>query len=157
MAVAVSAAAHAVFGEGDAGVRVTADIGGEEGNRITVALVDPQANSSALSINVVGQAITVSLATDAAGALTTTATQLVAALNAHADASALVTAAATGGGTGVVAAAPATGLTTPSSDAHAFSCQPLEFLHLKHGTGESIWAWRPAGIERAVVVYGEAP
>ena len=103
-------AASADFGAGAAGLRVTADAVGAAGNKISVALVNPGANNSALAIAVVDQAITISLATDATGALTTTATQLITALNADADASALVTGAITGTGAGVVAVAPATAL-----------------------------------------------
>ena len=103
-------AALADFGEGAAGFRVTAQTAGAAGNKISVALVDPGANSSALAIAVAGLAITIKLATDNAGALTTTATQLVTALNAHADASKLVTGAITGAGGGKVEVAPATAL-----------------------------------------------
>ena len=103
-------AASADFGAGAAGFRVTADAAGAAGNKISVALVDPGANSSALAIAVAGQAITISLATDNAGALTSTATQLITALNAHADAGALVTGAVTGTGGDVVAVEPATAL-----------------------------------------------
>ena len=103
-------AASADFGAGAAGFRVTADTAGAAGNRISVALVDPGQNSQALSVNVAGQAITISLTTDATGTITTTATQLVTALNANAAAGALVTGAVTGTGGGVVATAPTTAL-----------------------------------------------
>ena len=103
-------AALADFGEGAAGFRVTAKAAGAAGDKISIALVDPEANSSALAFAVAGQAITIELATDNAGAITTTATQLVTALNAHAEASQLVTGAITGTGGGKVVVAPATPL-----------------------------------------------
>ena len=107
--VPTSVAAAATFGTGTSEVVVTADAAGAAGNNISVALVDPSANNQTLSVSVVGQAITASLATGAAGAITTTAAQLTAAINANAAASALVT--ATGAGVGIVAAAAATNLT----------------------------------------------
>ena len=103
-------AALAVFGDAASGFRVTADAAGTAGNQIALALVDPGQNTSALAITVVNRVITVSLATSGTGAITTTATRLITALNAHADAGALVTGAATGAGTGVVPVAPATRL-----------------------------------------------
>ena len=103
-------AASAEFGAGAGGFRVTADAAGKAGNRISVALVDPGANSSTLAVAVDDQAISISLATSVAGAITTTTTQLITALNADATASVLVTGAITGTGGGVVAVAPATAL-----------------------------------------------
>lgn len=82
------------------GVSFTSKLTGVAGNNISVRLVDPKANSSALAVSVIGQAITVSLATSAAGAITTTGALLLAAVNAHAGASALVDAAAIAGSTG---------------------------------------------------------
>jgi hypothetical protein len=49
---------------------------------ITMALVNPGVANSALSVTVVGKDITVNLGTDAAGALSSTAAQVVAAINA---------------------------------------------------------------------------
>ncbi|WP_229402363.1 M14 family metallopeptidase [Micromonospora okii] len=58
--------------------------GHEGGNEISVELADPGAADRALEVAVTGRAIRVSLATDAAGAVTSTAAQVVAALNARA-------------------------------------------------------------------------
>jgi hypothetical protein len=82
---------------------------GTDGNAITVALVDPGA-TAALSVSVTGTAITVNLAYS--GAITSTATEVMAAIEASAAASALVTVADTGEseGSGVVAAVTATNL-----------------------------------------------
>jgi hypothetical protein len=63
---------------------------GTAGNTVTVALVDPAANNAALGVVVVGQAVTVNLATGAAGAITSTAAQVIAAVAASAPAAALV-------------------------------------------------------------------
>ena len=107
----IAKAASGVLGGGNSSVRFTADATGAAGNLVSIELVDPGANGSALAIAVAGQAISVSLATNNAGALTTTATQLAVAVKAHAGASALVTAAAAGqAGAGVVAVAPVTPL-----------------------------------------------
>ncbi|HZM81831.1 MAG TPA: M14 family metallopeptidase [Candidatus Limnocylindrales bacterium] len=58
--------------------------GHEGGNDISVTVVNPGSAGQSLSVTVSGKDITVSLATDAAGAATSTAAQVVAALNASA-------------------------------------------------------------------------
>jgi hypothetical protein len=55
--------------------------GHEGGNDITVELADPAAADRALEVTVTGRAIRVSLATDAGGAVTSTAAQVAAAVN----------------------------------------------------------------------------
>ena len=62
------------------------------GNQITAEFKHPGANNAPLSVAVTGKDIVVNLATDATGAITTTAAQIVAAVNADAAASALVSA-----------------------------------------------------------------
>ena len=64
--------------------------GHEGGNDLTIESVDPGAASQPLSVSVSGNDITVNLATDAAGARTSTAAQVVAAINGDPAASALV-------------------------------------------------------------------
>jgi uncharacterized protein YbjQ (UPF0145 family) len=64
--------------------------GHEGGNDVTVELIDPAAADSPLAVSVSGSAIVVSLGTDAGAALTSTAADVVAALNADAASSALV-------------------------------------------------------------------
>jgi hypothetical protein len=66
--------------------------GHEGGNDVTFEVVDPGTANSALGVSVSGRDITVSAATNGAGALTSTAAQIVAAINADPAASALVTA-----------------------------------------------------------------
>jgi Zinc carboxypeptidase/Chitobiase/beta-hexosaminidase C-terminal domain len=66
--------------------------GHEGGNDITAEFLNPGVANSPLSVGVIGNAISVSLATDATGALSSTAAQVVAAINAHPGASALVVA-----------------------------------------------------------------
>lgn len=68
----------------------TAVAAGPDGELITIELLDPGANDQALAISVVGNAISVSLATDSGGVITTTGNALKAALNADPDASALI-------------------------------------------------------------------
>jgi flagellar hook protein FlgE len=91
-------------------VTYTAVNGGIAGNDITIAYVDPGAASQALSIGVVGDAITVTLATDGASAITSTAAEIAAAIAADTDAAALVTATAESTGAGVVTAKAAANL-----------------------------------------------
>ena len=82
--------------------------GQDGGNSLTAQIVNDGA-SKALSVSVAGNAITVHAATDAAGVVTSTAAQVVDAINANADAAKLVTAtkfrATTGAG--IVTAQPA--------------------------------------------------
>jgi len=82
---------------------LTAKTKGIVGNNITLALVDPAGNDQALAVTVTGTAISVSLATGVAGAITTTASQLLTALAASAPAAALVTGALKGSDTGATA------------------------------------------------------
>jgi hypothetical protein len=84
--------------------------GQDGGNDVTAELVKPAA-SQPLAVAVAGKAITVTLATDASGAVTSTAKQVVDAINAQA--SSLVTASTfrATGGTGVVAPTAKTTLT----------------------------------------------
>lgn len=89
-------------------VTYTAVTAGTAGNSITIRLIDPGVDG-ALSIAVVGTAITATLAY-ATGAVTTTATQLVAAVNANVDAAALVL--ASGSGASPLTALSATPLAT---------------------------------------------
>lgn len=84
---------------------------GTEGNAITVTHVDPSGNDQPLAVSVTGTDISVSLATDGAGTITSTAAEVKAAVNAHAEASLLVTCEDEGDGTGVVNAAVETALT----------------------------------------------
>ena len=100
--------AQALFGSANAN-RVGIDSkawGHEGGNSIAVTFANPGAANSPLSVTVSGNEITVSLATSSAGALTSTAAQVVAAIDASPAASAIVDAYTYRGstGTGVVAA-----------------------------------------------------
>lgn len=78
----------------------TALLYGNLGNDISVHLKDPRANNATLAVTVAGKAITVSLATSALGAVTTTAAEVKTAIEANAQADALVTVANTGASTG---------------------------------------------------------
>lgn len=103
----------------DNALTFTAVAYGEVGNAITIAYVDPSDNDIELSVDVVDSAIVVTLATDSGGTITSTAADILAAIEASEAASALVTVtintADTGtndDGSGVVtalAAAPMTG------------------------------------------------
>ncbi len=65
--------------------RVVAVETGTAGNQISIAVVNPGVPNAALAVNVVGKAITVSLATNGAGSATTTLTTLKAALDFYAS------------------------------------------------------------------------
>ena len=95
------------IGTGDALITYEAVDGGTAGNSITVRHV-VSGNDTPLSVSVSSLAVTVNVATGAAGAATSTAAEIVAAVNASSTAKVLVRASASG--TGVVAAASATNL-----------------------------------------------
>lgn len=90
----------------------TAKEGGAEGNAITITIVDPAGNNVALSVDVDGTDIVVTGATDGSSVLTSTAAQVIAAIEEHDTASQLVSVANTGAssGAGVVAAVAETAL-----------------------------------------------
>lgn len=100
-----------------------AKAGGSGGLAITVAYVNPAANNAALSVAVSSNAITVNLATGSGGAITSTAAQIKAAIDAYPAAAALVQVAnaPSNDGTGVVIALSPTNLgdisgTSPTFD-----------------------------------------
>lgn len=105
-AVSPARASRLTIGAGNAAVEIVADAAGAAGNTIEVAFAGPDGNTQALSVSVAGRVITVSLATDGGGAITSTAAQVIAAINTDTEAGALVTAANGDGGdgTGTVAA-----------------------------------------------------
>lgn len=86
---------------------------GTSGNDLTVALLDPGETAQSLEVSVNGNAISVSLATDGGGAITSTAADVIAAVAQDDGANALVIADNEGSstGAGVVAAVGATELT----------------------------------------------
>lgn len=92
------------FAAAESGVTYTAATAGTTGNAIRVRYVDPGSASAPLAVTVSGTDITVTLATDAQGAITSTAAEVATAVNDDASASALVTAAEDGAGSGAVAA-----------------------------------------------------
>lgn len=92
-----------------AGVTFTAKTEGVAGNAIEIEFVDPSGDDASLGVVVVGNKITVNLATDSGGVITSNVDAIVAAINADGDASALVT--ASGSGTDPVAAAALANLT----------------------------------------------
>lgn len=110
--LAVAATFATILAGANNDLAFTAKTAGAAGNAITVALVDPAGNNQALAVNVVASAISVSLATGAGGAITSTAALVKAAVEASGAAAALVTVAHKTGndGTGVVTAMAATNL-----------------------------------------------
>lgn len=85
----------------NADLTYTAKAYGTDGNSITVTHVDPSGNNKVLAVTVSGKDITVSLATDGSGNITSTANEVKAAVDAHAEASALVAVTVEGTGAGV--------------------------------------------------------
>jgi hypothetical protein len=91
---------------GNDGVTYTAVTAGMAGNNISVQLKDPKANTQSLSVSVNGTSITVNLATDGSGVITSTAADVITALTNDANAALLITAAATGASTGATVVTP---------------------------------------------------
>ena len=100
-----------VVGDNNA-ITFTAKVAGAIGNATKVQLKDPAGNDQALKVDIAGDVVEVSLATGPAGAITSTAAQVIVAVNAHLFAKTLVSATNTGAstGVGVVAAVAATAL-----------------------------------------------
>ncbi|HKJ57087.1 MAG TPA: M14 family zinc carboxypeptidase, partial [Nitriliruptoraceae bacterium] len=109
--------------------------GHEGGNDLTIAYLDPAASNSPLAVSVSGNDIVVSLATNAGGAVNSTAAQVVAAVNASPDASALVTATTYRGstGTGTVPAAAQVALTDGLNAPDHVLREPFQPLMLRIG------------------------
>ncbi|MEU2611275.1 M14 family zinc carboxypeptidase [Micromonospora sp. NPDC007271] len=128
--------AQAQFGTGSASiVYVTSKAyGSEGGNDITMSLVNPGSANAPLTVGVSGKAVTVSLATNGSGAITSTAAQVVAAVNGNADAAKLLTASTYRGnaGSGVVAAA-VTKLTDNLKAPASVSRDPFQMKVLRIG------------------------
>ena len=84
------------------------------GNSLTARLLAPTGPNQALSVTFTGNALRVNLASNAEGAVTSTANQVIAAINAHPDANRVVRATKyrTSTGEGIVAP----GVTSPLSD-----------------------------------------
>ena len=93
-------AASVTLGTGTSALTLTADTAGIAGNELSIRLRNPGANSAALSVSLSDKAITVHLATDSSGIITSTPATIKTALDANTAIAALV--AVTSGGTGVV-------------------------------------------------------
>ncbi|MDI9367701.1 MAG: hypothetical protein QM445_05040 [Thermotogota bacterium] len=85
-------------------VTITAKEAGVAGNSIKVQFVDPSSDPADLAVNISGDTIVVSLATNESGTITSTAKNVADAINAHLIAKQLVTATYSGNGTTVVEA-----------------------------------------------------
>lgn len=93
-------AASLTLGSGTAALTFAAKTAGALGNELSVAVVKPSTASQTLAVALSGKAVTITLATDATGAATSTADSIKTALDANTGIAALVS--TTSGGTGVV-------------------------------------------------------
>jgi hypothetical protein len=109
--------------------------GHQGGNQLRASLVDPGEPDQPLTVSVSGNTITVSLATDDQGAITSTAAQVVDAINADAAASTLVTASKyrTNAGAGVVLPTATTALRDFLSAPTSVSREPQTVQMLRIG------------------------
>jgi Zinc carboxypeptidase/Chitobiase/beta-hexosaminidase C-terminal domain len=94
--------------QGGAVVLTSRAWGHEGGNLITAEFLNPGVPNAPLTVGMIGNDLSVSLATDATGALASTAAQVIAAINAHAGANAKLVALTYRGnaGAGIVQARP---------------------------------------------------
>lgn len=124
--------------------------GHEGGNGITAQVINPGTNDAPLGVQVTGRAITVSAATDATGALTSTAAQVVSAIDASPEASALVDAYTYRGsaGDGVVSATPVVTLSDNLSAPRSVSRDPHAVYAIKIGKTRD-------GSKPGVLAYGQ--
>ena len=127
----------------NADITLTAVGYGTGGNQISVTYIDPSANSQALTVLVDDKAIKVRLATNSGGTIASTAAQVVAAINAHSLASALVVATYEGTGAGVVEAKTGANLAggvtgTVGVAGSSFMANSAGILYRK--TGAQTWA-----------------
>jgi len=113
--------ASKTIGLTDQQVLYTAKTGGTGGNTLQVAHLNG-GNSQSLAVNVAGSVINVSLATDGSGVVTSTASDVVDAVNQHASASLLVLATnGVGNGSGLAIAAAAAALSGGTNGAVTWS------------------------------------
>ncbi|MEO3870990.1 M14 family zinc carboxypeptidase [Nonomuraea sp. B12E4] len=122
--------------------------GSEGGNDLSVELVDPGAADRPLQASLNGKLITVSLATDGSGAVTSTAAQVAAAINANTGLGVKATTYRTDAGAGVMAPAPATQLDDFLNAPADVSRKPAEVLALRIGT-------RRDGSRTGVLAYSQ--
>jgi hypothetical protein len=85
-----NAVANSISGMAGAVVLTSRAWGHEGGNNVTAAFIDPAVPNAPLSVSAIGNDITVNLATNSAGNLISTAQQVIDAIAANAQASALV-------------------------------------------------------------------
>lgn len=119
----------------NADISITAVDAGTAGNGIEVQLKDPAGNDKPLTVDLVDKVIVVSLATGAAGAITSTAAQVINAINASLESRKLVVATNAAGstGVGVVNAIVATALTGGSNGASSAEGLLLNDVDVTYG------------------------
>ena len=100
----------------DDGVSFVAVQAGVDGNAISIEYITPAEADSALTISVNGDAIRVNLATNSSSVIETTASDVVAAINADSAAKTLVLASLIGDGSGVVSASSKTYLSAGANE-----------------------------------------
>jgi hypothetical protein len=103
-------AVPATLTDGTASLVFASTVYGTGGNATTIHLINPGAPNVPLSVAVVGSAVAVTLATDGASALTSTWSQVAAAINGNAAAAALMSAVVLQNGSTVAAAIALTNL-----------------------------------------------
>ncbi len=129
--------AQALFGSTDASrfYVTTNAYGSEGGNDVSVEVTAPASPDVPLSVTVDGDAITVELGTDASGAVVSTASDVVAAINGDTDASTLVSAATYRGndGNGIVETETTTQLTDNLNAPASVERGPFQMQALRIG------------------------
>jgi len=112
-------------------IKLTAWSAGADGDSITFAATNPGTNNASLSISVSGSAITASLATNGSGTITTSASELVDAINDSISAYALVYAECVESAAGTVAAYSVTSLSGGAASSGSDSNDGLSMVNPK--------------------------
>lgn len=125
-------------GSGSSGFVLYAQKVGALGDNITITLTDPLGNNQSLSVSVSGTDIDVSLATNGSGTITSTALDVITAINQRKDSASLVEAKPnTVGSGGVVSAAAQASLAGGALSTHTFTAiaNLRDFNHNSGTTG----------------------
>lgn len=144
-------------GDANGDITFTAVNAGTAGNAIKVLLLDPAGNDKVLGVDLIGDTVEVSLATSGAGAITSTAAQVVAAVNASLEAKSLVVASNTGESTGAsvvtaVAATPLAGGVAASASIASTAAQVIAAVNASLEARELVVATNATGSSGVGVV-----
>ena len=152
----VKATLETGLGASNNAIKYTSKKVGVLGNKASVKYLKPAAANSALAVSVIGDAITVSLATNGSAVVTSTANQVKTAIAANTDANALVGVANGAGGGGATATASLTSNAVSSftftTGVRGYDTPPAVTLSGGGGTGAAGTAVLTNGVVTSITV-----